>query len=120
MKKKNKKTDYKRSIKTNFLNEDKRLYQYRKIISVFDNKIYIIKSMILLEDEITKIIKIFHQNLEHIGINRLIIEIEYRGLFINNIAKKTKTIVKNCIICNQNIINKFVKPNNLQINQKSL
>ena len=71
--------------------------------------------MILLEDECTKIIEIFHQNLGHIGINRLIFEIERRGLFINNISKKTKSIVKNCIFCNQNKLNKFVKPNNLQI-----
>ena len=37
-----------------------RLFKYRKILSNFDNKNYIIESMILLEDESKKIIEIFH------------------------------------------------------------
>jgi len=67
-----------------------RLFQYSKILSNFDNKNYIIESIILLVDESNKIIGTFHQKLGHIGINRLIFEI---GLFINNIANKIKNLV---------------------------
>lgn len=71
--------------------------------------------MILLEEEADKIIELFHRNLGHLGINRLIFEIEMRGIFINNIANKTKDIVKNCEICIATKLNKYVKPNNIQI-----
>ena len=82
-----------------------RLFKYRKILSNFDNKNYIIESMILLEDESKKIIEIFHEKLGHIGINRLIFEIERRGLFINNIANEIQNVVKNCSICLTNKLN---------------
>ena len=81
------------------------LFKYRKILSNFDNKNYIIESMILLEDESKKIIEIFRVKLGHIGINRLIFEIERRGLFINNIANEIQNVVKNCSICLTNKLN---------------
>ena len=36
---------------------------------MFDGKIFLIKSLILLEDKCSKITNIFHQNLSHLGIN---------------------------------------------------
>ena len=52
-----------------------------------------------------KLLKFFIEKLGHIGINRLIFEIERRGLFINNIANEIQNVVKNCSICLTNKLN---------------
>ena len=51
----------------------------------------------------------------HIGINRLLYEIERRGLFCNKISKKIEEIIKKCSICIINKLNTYIKPMNTQI-----
>ena len=47
---------------------------------MFNGELYLIKCLILLEEEAIKIVKYFHNKLSHMGINMLRYEIERRGL----------------------------------------
>ena len=51
--------------------KSKRLFQIRKIQSIFEGKAYLINSLIFLADEANNIINLFHIELNHIGINLL-------------------------------------------------
>ncbi len=82
-KKKQKKCDFRKSSKKFYIDINKRLYQTRTIISLFEGQQYIINSLILLEIEIEPIVNLFHIKLGHLGINVLMYEIERRGLYIN-------------------------------------
>lgn len=76
------KTIFRKKCKKYFIEEkSKRLYQYRYLKSLFNSKQYLIKSLILLKDEIEKIIILFHCKLGHIGLNRLMYEIEQRYIY---------------------------------------
>ena len=59
---------------------------------IFDGKSYIIKALIILEDEIDNLINYFHIELDHIEINRRLYEIERRGLYINKLSEKVENI----------------------------
>lgn len=74
-----------------------------------------INSIILINEEIEKIITLFHNELGHIGINRLLFEIERRGKYINNLKIEIENIIKKCTVCVINKLNHFIKPANKQI-----
>ena len=71
--------------------------------------------MIFFEDEAKDIIEFFHKNFLHIGIRMLQFEIERRALFINKITYLIKECVANCKICQIHKLNKFIKPETIQI-----
>ena len=51
----------------------------------------------------------------HIGINRLLFEIERRGIYVNNLKIEIENIIKNCAVCVIYKLNNFIKPENKQI-----
>lgn len=108
-KKKQKKCDFRKSSKKFYIDINKRLYQTRTIISLFEGQQYIINSLILLEIEIEPIVNLFHIKLGHLGINVLMYEIERRGLYINRLLEYCKKIIKNCKICIVHKLNKYTK-----------
>ncbi len=115
---KNKKNDFRKSCKKFIINkENRRLYEYRKFIYLFNGKVYIIKSLILLEDEVNKIINLVHNKFLHIGVRMLQYEIEHRVLYfnINNITSLIKQCINNCSLCLMHKLNKYIIPDNIQI-----
>ena len=76
------KISFKRKCEKFYIGKNKRLYEIRNIKNQFDKKSYLINSIILTEEEAIKIIKLFHKELMHIGINALSFEIERRGIYI--------------------------------------
>ena len=113
------KTVFRKKCKNFFIEEkSKRLYQYRYLNSLFDSKQFSIKSLILLQDKIEKIINLFLCKLDYIGLNRLMYEIERRGIYTNNLKENISKLLKNCFIFIENKLNKFIKPANIHIISK--
>ena len=82
---------------------------------MFNGELYLIKCLILLEEEAIKIVKYFHNKLSHMGINMLRYEIERRGLYRNKLNDIICNVVKNCETCLVHKLNKFIKSQNIQI-----
>ena len=73
-----------------------------------------IRCLILLDTEVYEI-KIFHKELNHLGINMLQHEIISRGLYINKITDLIKNLLKHYDIYIIHKLNKYIKPKNVQI-----
>ena len=55
-----------------------------------------------------------------LGVRILQYEIQRRGIYINKLIKLIESNVKNCQICIMHKLNKFIKPDNIQITSKKL
>ena len=109
------KNAFKKKCKKYYINKDKRLCKNIEIRNYFNNKKYIVNSIIILKEEKNTILESLHNGLGHIGIIRLLFEIEKRGFYWNNIYNDVKKFISTCVICTTHKSNKFKKPMQNQI-----